>query len=120
MTYIAKPQHKNPSPGGHKIYNFRSPFLGRIILSDLRMGVEKKDFKEIIHVHCMTYMGIPKHKNPSPGSHELYNFGRPFIGHYYILFSLSDPCPKVKKLFLRNTSILHFLSEILPPLGVES
>ena len=27
----------------------------------------------------MTYMATPLHKNPSPGGHEIYNFGRPFL-----------------------------------------
>ena len=31
------------------------------------------------------------HKNPCPGSHEIYNFGRPFLCHHYYIFILSDP-----------------------------
>ena len=27
---------------------------------------------------------------PSPGGHESYNFGRPFLGHHYYILSLSD------------------------------
>ena len=52
-------------------------------LSDLCLGVEKKIFKEIMHFHYMTYMATPLHKNPCPGGHEIYNFGRPFLGHHY-------------------------------------
>ena len=53
-------------------------------------------------------MVMPKHKNPCPGRHEIYNFGRPFLGNHYYLLSLSDLC-----LDLRNTctSILHFLPQ---------
>ena len=25
-----------------------------------------------------------------PGGHEIYNFGRPFLGHHYYILSLSD------------------------------
>ena len=28
MTYMATPEHKNPCPRGHEIYNFIRPFLG--------------------------------------------------------------------------------------------
>ena len=53
MTYMATPLHQNPSPGGHEIYNFGRPFLGRhnyiLSLSNLGLGVEKKIFKEIMH-----------------------------------------------------------------------
>ena len=31
----------------------------------------------------MTYMATPEHQNPSPGGHEIYNFGTPFLGHQY-------------------------------------
>ena len=30
------------------------------------------------------------HKNPSPGGHEIYNFGRPFFSHHYSIFYI---CP---------------------------
>ena len=36
----------------------------------------------------MTYMAPPQHKNPCPGGHEIYNFGRPFLGHFYYALSL--------------------------------
>ena len=37
----------------------------------------------------MTYMATSKHKNPCPGGHEIYNFGRPFLcHHYYIIIYL--------------------------------
>ena len=37
------------------------------------------------------------HKNPYPGGHEIYNFGRPFLGHYYYILSLSKSFPGVEK-----------------------
>ena len=76
MTYMATPQHKNPDPGGHEIYNFGRPFLGHhyyiLGLSDLCLGVEKKIVKEIMQIQYMTPMAMPQHKNPSPRCHEIY------------------------------------------------
>ena len=94
MTYMAILWHKNPCPRGHEIYNFGRPFLGHhyyiLGLSDLCLGIEKKIFKEIMHFHYMTYMATPKHKNPCPRGHEIYNFGRPFLGYHYNILGLSD------------------------------
>ena len=63
ITYMAKPQHKKPWPGGHEIYDFRRPFLCHhnyiLTLSVLCLGVEKKIFKEIMHFHFMTYSHTP-------------------------------------------------------------
>ena len=42
-------------------------------------------------------MATPKHKNPCPGGHEIYNFGRPFLGHHYYILGLSDQCLGVEK-----------------------
>ena len=57
----------------------------------------------------MTYMAMPYQKIPCPGGHEIYNFGRPFLGQRYYTIILSKLCPWVeKKIFLRNTSILRF------------
>ena len=35
-----------------------------------------------MHFHSMTYMATPEHKNSCPRGHEIYNFGRPFLGHH--------------------------------------
>ena len=50
---------RNLCPGGHESYNFGKPFLGHhyyihTSLSDLCLGVKKKNFKEIMHFHYMT------------------------------------------------------------------
>ena len=80
MTYMATPQHKNPCPGGHEIYNFGRPFLGYhyyiLGLSDQCLGVEKKIFQEI-HQFYIFYPKI----TPPPfgwGGHEIYNFLSPY------------------------------------------
>ena len=33
----------------------------------------------------MTYIATPDHKNPNPGGHEIYNFGRPFLEHHKVI-----------------------------------
>ena len=84
---MVMPFNKNPSPVGHEIYNFGTPFLCHhndiLSLSDLCLGVEKKILKQIMHFQYMTYMPTPQDKNPCPGANEIYNFGRPFLGHHY-------------------------------------
>ena len=47
-----------------------------------------------MHFH---YMAMPKHKNPCPDGHEIYNLGRLFLGHHYNPLSLSDECLRVVK-----------------------
>ena len=39
------------------------------------------------------------HKNPCPGDHEIYNFGRTSLGHLYYTRSLYEPCTRIKKSF---------------------
>ena len=48
--------------------------------------------------------------------YEIYNFGRPFLGHHYFTLSLYGPWTRVEKIFLRNTLILRFLSQNYLPL----
>ena len=64
------PQHINPCAGGHNI----RPFLGHhnyidvvLSLSVIRLEVEKKIFKEIMHFHYMTYMAMACTRTPVPG-----------------------------------------------------
>ena len=49
----------------------------------------------------MTYMVMPSQKNPCPRGHEIYNFGRTFLGHlhYMYIFSLPDLCLRVEEDF---------------------
>ena len=59
---FGQPQHKNPCPAGHEIYNSGNPFFCHhyyvLSLSDLSinlcLGFEKKILKEILHIHYMT------------------------------------------------------------------
>ena len=54
----------------------------------------------------MTCMAMPQHKNPCLGGHEIYNFGRPFLGHHYYIHSLSDLFLGVKRKIFKE--IVHF------------
>ena len=60
----------NSCPGGYEIYNLGRPYLSHIdyilSLSDLCLGVKKKNFKGIMHFHYMTY---PSRKRKCPGGH---------------------------------------------------
>ena len=77
---------REPLPRGLYVYNFGRSFFGHhnytliLSLSVLCLAVEKKAFKEIMNFHYMTYMATPLQKNPK--GHEIYKFGRPFLGHH--------------------------------------
>ena len=117
MTYMATPQHKNPCLGGHGSYNFCRALLGHYhihSLSDLCLRVQKKIFKGIKYFYFITYMATPQHKNPCPGGHESYNFGRPFHGHHNNTLSLSDLCLGVEK-FLKEIMHFHFMTYVAMP-----
>ena len=45
-------------------------------------------------------------KNPCPGGHKIYNFGRHFLGHYYYTLSLSESCLGVENLGTCNSGDL--------------
>ena len=111
---MATPQHKNPCSGGHEIYKFGRPFLGHhyytLSLFDLCLDVEKKIFKEIMQFHYMTYMATPVHKNPCPRGHEIYNFGRPFLGHHYYILGLSDLCLGIEKNIFKEIMQFHYMT----------
>ena len=53
----------------------------------------------MLHHH---YMAIAQAQEPLPQGrgHEIYNFGRTLLGHYYYTLSLSDPCLGVEKKIL--------------------
>ena len=61
---------------------------------------------------------MPLHKTPCPGVHEIYNFGRPFLGHHYryYILSLSDLCLGVeKKIFKELHQFYTFYTQITSP-----
>ena len=120
MTYMAMPQQRTPAdcPRGHEIYNFGRHFLDHhtciLTLSVLCLGEEKKIFKEIMHFHYMIYMATPQHKNPCPKGHEIYNLGKPFLGHHCYALIVNHAWEQS-----RFTSIFHFLPQNSLSLGRE-
>ena len=103
-----------------KFCNFDTPILGHhyfiLSLSHLCYRVEKTISKLS---HCMTYMAMNQHKKPCEVGHEIYNFGRPFLGHYYYTLSLSELRPGIeKKIFLKKYINFTLFTTKLPPLWV--
>ena len=107
MTYMTMPQHKNPCPGGHDIRILDRAFLGDhhyiLNLSDICPSVDKK---RRINVALSLYGHCPSIRTSAQWGHEIYNFGRHLLGHYYYTLSLSDPCLGLGKTILKI--ILHF------------
>ena len=68
-------------------------------------------FKEIIHFHPMTYSHGLAQEPPHRGSFN-YSFGRPFLDLHYYTLSLSEQCPRVKKIFLQIHQFYTFYSKI--------
>ena len=60
-------------------------------------------------------MATPKHKNPCPRGHEVHTFGRPFLGHYYYILSLSDLCLGVKTKILKEIMHFHYMTNMATP-----
>ena len=59
-----------------------------------------------MHFHFKTYMAMFLHNYSCLGGNEIYNFGRPFLGHGYYILVLSDLCMEVEKKIFKE--ILHF------------
>ena len=69
--------------------------------------------------YYMTYMNTPQHKNPCQGGHEIYNFGRPFLGHHYqpiYLVCLIFVWEQRRRFFKKYINYSRFTPK-LPPLG---
>ena len=60
-------------------------------------------------------MAKPYRMNPCPGGHESYNFGRPYLGHYYYILSLSDLCLGVKMKIFKEIMHFHYKTYIATP-----
>ena len=56
-----------------------------------------------------------------PRGHEIYNFGRPFLGHHYYILGLSDKCLGVgKKIYKEVQQFYTSHPNITSSLGGES
>ena len=92
MTYIRpRPSTRTPAPGVMKFSILVDPPL--VIITILSV--------------CLLWP-IPGTRTRVPGGHEIYHFGRPFLGHHYYLSVSSMP-------ILNKSSILHF-----PPPNYET
>ena len=45
---------------------------------------------------------LAKEPQACPRGHKIYNFGKPFIGHQYHTFSLSEPCPRLEMMIFKE------------------
>ena len=53
---------------------------------------------------------MPKHKNPCPRGHEIYNFGTPFLGHHHYIRGLSDLCLGIEKKIFKEVMHFHYMT----------
>ena len=74
---MTTPNHRNPCPRGHEIFNFGRGFLAHhyyIFSLSARCTLVKKIFKE----KQQFYTFYPKITSPLGGGHEIYNFLSPY------------------------------------------
>ena len=77
-----------------------------ITLSDNRLGVGKKIYTEIyFSLHDLAQ---------EPRGHEIYNFGRPLLGHHNYVPSLSVLCLQVEKNF-KEIILFHYMIYMATP-----
>ena len=50
---------------------------------------------------------MSRHKNPCPGGHLIYNFGRLFLGRHYDTLSYADQCLGFEKKNLNEIMLLY-------------
>ena len=102
--YMTMPQHKNT-------YNLVDSFLVIIILPSVCLiyaWVQRRRFLKNNPFSLYDRYDHALAQNPCPGGHEVYNFGRSFLGHHYCKLSLSKSCPKWKRISCNLTlQMLH-------------
>ena len=54
-------------------------------------------------------------QDPYPAGHEIYNFGRPFLGHHYYILGLSDLCLGYEKQIFKEIMQFHCLTYMATP-----
>ena len=59
-------------------------------------GLSTNFFLESYSSAAMTYMAMLQHKNSCPWDYEIYNFGRPFLGHHNYILTWSVQCLGVR------------------------
>ena len=60
-------------------------------------------------------MAMPQHKDPCPGGHEIYYYGRPFLGHNYFILSLSDLYLSEEKNIFKEIMHFHYMTDMATP-----
>ena len=56
------------------------------------------------------YGHVPAQETLPRGSHEIYNIGRPFLGHHNCILSLSGQCLGVEKKILKDIIHFHYMT----------
>ena len=56
---------------------------------------------------------MPKHYVYSPGVHEIYNLGKPFLGLHYYILNLPDPYSIIYKRRRNIASALNDLYDLV-------
>ena len=86
------PSTVTPAPRVMKLKMLVDPFLRHYhYILRSTFGGREKVFKETMHFTIWLIWPYPNKRIPAPESHEIYNFGRPFLDYYYNALSLSDP-----------------------------
>ena len=71
-------------------------------------GSKEEDFKRNNAFSLYDIYGQTLAQEPLLWGHKIYNFGKPYLGHHYYIFSLSDLCIRRKKIFKRNNAFSLF------------
>ena len=79
MTYMVAPQHKNPCPGDHEIYNLidHSLLVITLYLVCLKYTRELRRrylFEKKMQINSLIYMATPYHKKHCLGGMKFYTF----------------------------------------------
>ena len=61
---------------------------------------------------------LSHYKNPYPGGHEIYNFGKSFLGNNYYTLCLYESCPGVE-MFLKKYIDFTLFTPKLPSYGMR-
>ena len=69
-----------------------------------------QEYRRIMHFHYMAIWlyGHALAKNPCPKGHEIYNFGRPFLGHHNYILNLSMLCLEIEKKIFKEIMHIHY------------
>ena len=72
-------------------------------------GSREEDFKRNNAFSLYDLYGHALAQEPLPQVHEIYNFGRPFLGHHYYILGLSDLCLEVEEIF-KEIMQFHYMT----------